>query len=265
MSFGTGVLMPQSSKQKLNTKSTTESEISGGSDYIPRVIWSGLFLKHQGIILKSSDFNQDNQSSMTLIENGVRSCGPGSRHIDIRYFFMKNRLDTENINVVYCPTEEMLADFYTKPLQGKLFRMFRDVVMGAKHISTLKEPPPSGDQERVGNNVSLESIDSRSNIINESPYGGTYGQTVKGEKEEIRDCGTHGRTAQEYKGEEHDVGTYACTDRENKRVTPDVAHDVHAGIGNSVRRENRTNVVIHDVAGDTPVHRKSYAEIVKSR
>ena len=113
--------------------------------------------------------------------------------------------------------------------------------------------------------MSLESIDSRNNIINESPYGGTYGQTVKGETEEIRDCGTHGRTAQEYKGEEHDVGTYACTDRENKRVTPDVAHDVHAGIGNSVRRENRTNVVIHDVAGDTPVHTKSYAEIVKSR
>ena len=117
----------------------------------------------------------------------------------------------------------------------------------------------------VGNNVSLESIDSRNNIINESPYGGTCGQAVKGHKEEIRDGGTHRRTAQKYKGEEHDEGTYARTDRENKRVTPDVTHDIHAGIGNSVRRGNRTNVVLHAVAGDIPMHRKSYTEIVKSR
>ena len=71
---------------------------------------------------QSNEFNQDNQSAMKLIYNGKRSCGPGSRHIDIRFFFMKNRLDTENINVVYCPISKMLAGFYAKPLQGALFR-----------------------------------------------------------------------------------------------------------------------------------------------
>ena len=116
MSFGTGALMPKSSKQKLNTKSTTECEVVGANDYIPNVIWLELFLKHQGIILQSSMFNQDNQNSMKLELNGKRSCGPGSRHIDIRYVFMKNRLDAEKIDVVYCPTDEMLADFNTKPL-----------------------------------------------------------------------------------------------------------------------------------------------------
>jgi len=39
-------------------------------------------------------------------------------------------LDNGNLKVIYCPTEEMLADFFTKPLQGALFREFRDVVMG---------------------------------------------------------------------------------------------------------------------------------------
>ena len=70
--------------------------------------------------------------------NGKISCGPGSRHIDIRYFFMKNRLDTENINVVSRPTGDMLADFYTNPLQGNLFRKFMDIIMGLQHISILK-------------------------------------------------------------------------------------------------------------------------------
>ena len=55
------------------------------------------------------------------------------------------------MNVVYCPTEEMLADFFTKPLQGALFRKFRDVVMGMKHINTLKRTVLDPSQERVGN------------------------------------------------------------------------------------------------------------------
>ena len=161
MSFGTGALMPMLAKQKLNTKSTTESEIVGGSDYLPNVIWSTFFLEHQGIILESSDFNQDNKSGMKLIMNGKRSCGPGSRHINIRYFFMKNRVDTEGINVVYYPTEEMLVDFYTKPLQGSLFRLFRDVIMGLRHTDDLKIPLNLTNQERVENNVTLESNTSK--------------------------------------------------------------------------------------------------------
>ena len=53
MSFGIGILMPINfSKQKLNTKSNTKSEIVGASDYIPNVIWTELFLRHQGGCIK---------------------------------------------------------------------------------------------------------------------------------------------------------------------------------------------------------------------
>ena len=82
-------------------------------------------------------------------------------------FFMKNRLDTENINVVYCPTNEMLADFYTKPLQGALFRKFRDVIMGLLHINTLKMPTTPTNQERVVNNMIMESNESNTDQIDE--------------------------------------------------------------------------------------------------
>ena len=43
----------------------------------------------------------------------------------------------------------MLADFFTKPLQGNLFRKLKAVVMGQKHVDTLKEIPPTAPQERV--------------------------------------------------------------------------------------------------------------------
>ena len=66
--------------------------------------------------------------------NGRRSCTGNSRHVHIRYFFVKDLIDKKNIRVSYCPTGVMLADFFTKPLQGELFRFFRSIVMGHTKI-----------------------------------------------------------------------------------------------------------------------------------
>jgi hypothetical protein len=49
------------------------------------------------------------------------------------------------------PTEVMLADFITEPLQGSLFRKFRAVLLGYEHVDTLRETPPIPTEERVGN------------------------------------------------------------------------------------------------------------------
>jgi KUP system potassium uptake protein len=155
ISFGRGTIMTKSSKQKLNTKSSTEAELVGASDYLPSSIWCKKFLEHQGYRIEQNIFNQDNQSAIRFERNGRRSCGPNSRHIDIRFFFIADRLKTDNFEVRYCPTEQMVADFFTKPLQGSLFRKLRDIILGKHHIDTLSEnneyrsaPPPS--QERVG-------------------------------------------------------------------------------------------------------------------
>jgi hypothetical protein len=43
----------------------------------------------------------------------------------------------------------MIADFFTKLLQGNLFKKFREVIMGHKHINSLKENKPAPSQERV--------------------------------------------------------------------------------------------------------------------
>ena len=50
-----------------------------------------------------------------------------------RNFFITDRIEKKDIRVVYCPTEEiMIANYFTKPLQGALFRKFRDLVLGIK-------------------------------------------------------------------------------------------------------------------------------------
>ena len=121
MSFGTGVIHTKSSKQKLNTKSSTEAELVGVSKYLPYHIWLVNFLQYQGYDIKNKILYQDNQSAIRMEKNGRNSCTGNSRHIDVRFFFVKDRVDSGDIKVQYCPTSTMLADFFTKPLQGTVF------------------------------------------------------------------------------------------------------------------------------------------------
>jgi hypothetical protein len=54
----------------------------------------------------------------------------------------------------------MLADFFTKPLNGSLFRKFRDVILGYKHVSSLQETMPHDVEERVG----IKQLQGRHNV-----------------------------------------------------------------------------------------------------
>ena len=56
---------------------------------------------------------------MRLERNGRHSCGQKSPLNNIWYFLIKDSIKSGNIDLQYCPTAIMLADFFTKPLQGK--------------------------------------------------------------------------------------------------------------------------------------------------
>jgi hypothetical protein len=71
---------------------------------------------------------------------------------------MKDRVKSENIKIVYCPTEQMLADFFTKPLQGSLFEKFRKVLMGHAHIDTLSSMSLLPTEEHVGEENETEQV-----------------------------------------------------------------------------------------------------------
>ena len=86
ISLGQCILHGKSSKQKMNTRSTTESELIGVSEYLPYDIWQVNFYKHKGYyILKNVTF-QDNQSAMKMETNGRNLAAGNSHHIDIKYF-----------------------------------------------------------------------------------------------------------------------------------------------------------------------------------
>ena len=110
----------RSTKQKIVTKSSTEAELVSLSDGCSQIIWSREFLIHQGYNLSTATVYEDNKSTMVLILKG-KSSSNRTRHINVRYFFIKDRIDAGEIEVKYMPTDEMIADILTKPLQGKKF------------------------------------------------------------------------------------------------------------------------------------------------
>jgi len=73
--LGYGVVHHKSGKQKLNSKSSTKSELVGGSDYIPYTIWIKRFMKEQGYNVDEMIFCQDNESVIKMESNGRLSAG----------------------------------------------------------------------------------------------------------------------------------------------------------------------------------------------
>ena len=71
---------------------------------------------------------------MLLERNGKVSSGKRTKHINVRYFFITDRISKGEVRVEWCPTKEMVADFMTKPLQGSAFKKFRDLIMGSLSV-----------------------------------------------------------------------------------------------------------------------------------
>ena len=96
---------------------------------------------------------QDNETAMLLEKNGKALSGKRTKHIKMRYFFITYQISKGRVKVVWCPTGEMASDFYTKPLQGAMFRNFRDKIMG---VVSQPDPGPGKKAERK---KSLDNVD----------------------------------------------------------------------------------------------------------
>jgi hypothetical protein len=100
---------------------------------MPQVLWVREFMEAQGFAVGKVLLYQDNQSTIALAKKG-RSTSARTRHIAIRYFFVKDRVDAGEVEIEYLPTGDMRADIMTKPLQGDLFKRMREALMGVSKI-----------------------------------------------------------------------------------------------------------------------------------
>ena len=167
MSLGKGSPYSSSNKQKLVTRSSTECELVGVHDVLPQVLWTRNFLEAQGYKVTDTVLYQDNKSAMLLENNGRMSSTKRTKHIEVRYFYIKDKVNRKEVRIEHCPTEDMTADFFTKPTQGSLFLRQRDLIMNidpssiyhSAHRSVLKKVTIPGltDDGQASNNQPVVS------------------------------------------------------------------------------------------------------------
>ena len=114
-----------SKNQKLNTKISTEDVLIGADDVIPQMLWTKYLIEAQGYVIDKNIMYQDNLIAMLLETNGNKSSTKKANHIQVRYFFIKCQVATNDFELNHCSTTKMLEDHFTKPLQRGLFHIFR--------------------------------------------------------------------------------------------------------------------------------------------
>ena len=123
-----GVIYISSVRQKLVTKSTSESELVALCDGATALLVIRKFLIAQGYDLGKSTIMEDNKSTIDMVKAG-RPTSFRTKHIAMRYFFVKDYIEAGELDVQYCMTSEMISDMLTKPLVGAQFNYLRDKVV----------------------------------------------------------------------------------------------------------------------------------------
>jgi hypothetical protein len=103
----------KSQKQQIVALSSTESEYIGLATAIQEALWMRSLLKELGFAQSKTIVFGDNQSSMAIAKGGQTN---RSKHIDIKYHFIRNHLVNKEIELKYMESEKLCADFLTKGL-----------------------------------------------------------------------------------------------------------------------------------------------------
>jgi hypothetical protein len=100
------------------------------ADGLLMLIWMRNFIIAQGYAnVGPIKVYQDNLSTIALIKRG-RSTSQRTRHIDIRYFFIHDRIGSGEVEMVSTGSATMVGDYFSKAVTGGIFFRFRPIIMG---------------------------------------------------------------------------------------------------------------------------------------
>jgi len=134
VTMGNGFPISNSCKQRLNTRSSTDSKLVGADNMSQLLLWTDLFMAAQGHPIKENILYEDNKSTILLLSNSKQSSTKRTRAINIRYFFLTDQIQKGKLRVACCPTGQMIADFHSNPLQGSIFRKFKQQILGQAKV-----------------------------------------------------------------------------------------------------------------------------------
>ena len=128
-----------SKKQAIVALSTSEAEYVALSLATQEVVWLRRLLDdlQSSLTEQPTVLMEDNQGAIAIAKNPVAHCK--TKHIDIRYHYIREAIQNGTICLNYCPTNEMIADLLTKPLSKGQFETLR-AAMGMEFLIDTAQP-----------------------------------------------------------------------------------------------------------------------------
>ena len=120
----------KSSAIKVVCRSSTEAELHAANEVCSDVLHALDLLAELRVPQGTVPFFEDNQAVIHMMIRQETNYQTKSKHIRVRYDFLKQQVAEKKIEFVYIPTDLQLADVLTKPLIGDKFAYFRDCLMG---------------------------------------------------------------------------------------------------------------------------------------
>ena len=112
--LGNNLVSWHSKKQNSISLSTAEAEYIAAGSGCTQLLWMKQMLKDYGIVQGTLVLYVDNMSAINISKNPVQHSR--TKHIDIRHHFIRELVEDKVITLEHVPTENQLADLFTKPL-----------------------------------------------------------------------------------------------------------------------------------------------------
>ena len=111
---------------------------------------------------KPTKIYQDNQGAIFLEKNNTNKAR--TKHIDVRYHFIREKVQAGRITIHYCPTEQMMADILTKPLNETAYIKHRNTILNEE----CRAPNGTQMEPAAGHNTKSETTRDDSGLLGEA-------------------------------------------------------------------------------------------------
>jgi Reverse transcriptase (RNA-dependent DNA polymerase) len=133
-----GPIYVMSKKQSLVALSSTEAELEALKSMTTLVPWVRGFLLELGLDVKNSvPIFEDNEATIHLAHQDGN--WGRTRHFAVRYQYIRSQIEDNSIEVFHCPTNFMVSDIFTKPLEREPFCRLRDILLGYKNSQFVEQ------------------------------------------------------------------------------------------------------------------------------
>ena len=115
--------------KNINTRSSTETKLVGADNASTMILWVLLFVESQNFGVDKNIIYQYNKSTVILENNDKKSSSKHTRALKIRYLFLTDQIEKGYLSVEYLPDLDIIGNFVSKILQGKMFQESRKLIM----------------------------------------------------------------------------------------------------------------------------------------